>query len=170
MIFIAVGLLLLIVLIREYRRKEKERPLLNKNEVVVSILLLFVLPSCSEGPQPIKIGADACSFCKMSIADNRFGGEIITKKGKIFKFDDMHCLLQFRKENVINLEDIKAIYLVNFDEPHNFIEAPMASLLKSNQLRSPMGGNVAVFSSEAKLKKAAAQFQGDETTWSALIN
>ena len=105
----------------------------------------------------------------MSIADNRFGGEIITKKGKIFKFDDMHCLLQFRKENVINLADIKETYLVNFEEPHNFIEASKASLLKSNQLRSPMGGNVAVFSGETKLKKAAAEFQGNETTWALLI-
>lgn len=168
-IFIIVGVLLLVVLILEYKRKETGRAIVNKNAIVVSAILLFVFPSCSTGPEPIKIGADACSFCKMSIADNRFGGEIITKKGKIFKFDDMHCLLQFRKENVISSADIKQTYLVNFEEPHNFVEASKASLLKSDQLRSPMGGNIAVFESEEKLNTATTQFQGAKTTWAALI-
>jgi copper chaperone NosL len=142
-IFIMVGLSLLTVLIMQLKRKNKVQTIVNKKATVVSVFLLVVLSSCSTGPQAIKVGVDACSFCKMGIADNRFGGEIITKKGKIFKFDDMHCLLQFRKDHVINLADIKETYLVNFDEPHEFIEAQKASLLKSTQLRSPMGGNIA---------------------------
>lgn len=168
-IFIIVGLLLLLVLIFEYKRKGVTGPVVNKNAIIASTFLLFILSSCSTGPQPIKIGQDACSFCKMSIADNRFGAEIITKKGKIYKFDDMHCVLRFRTENVINLSDIKETYLVNFEEPHDFIEASKASLLKSNQLRSPMGGNIAVFSNDENLSAAAAKFQGNKTTWAALL-
>ena len=63
--------------------------------------------SCNSGPQPIKLGQDACSFCKMSIADNHFGAEIMTKKGKVYKFDDMHCIAGFMKANTIDNNDIK---------------------------------------------------------------
>lgn len=134
------------------------------------VFLIFGIASCNSGPQPIKLGTDACSFCKMSIADNRFGAEIITKKGKVYKFDDMHCVLGFMKANTINNNDIKETYLVNFDEPHNFIPAQKAFLLKSDELHSPMGGNVASFDSETKLKEAGQKIKGETITWEALIN
>jgi copper chaperone NosL len=126
--------------------------------------------SCSSVPEPIMLGQDACSFCKMSIADNRFGAEIITKKGKIYKFDDVHCVLGFMKANTINNNDIKETYLVNFEEPHNFILAEKALLLKSSELHSPMGGNVASFDNEKKLKDAAQKVKGETVTWYALVN
>jgi copper chaperone NosL len=103
---------------------------------VIGLLLLFGLTSCNSQPQPIKLGQDACSFCKMSIADKHFGAEIITKKGKVYKFDDVHCVLGFMKANTINNNDIKETYLVNFEEPHNFIVALKAFILKSCALHS----------------------------------
>ena len=107
--------------------------------------MMILVASCNTGPQPIKPGVDTCSFCKMTFADNKFGGEIITKKNKIFKFDDMHCLLSFKKSNSVNWEDVKEIYLVRYDGTHEFIKASKAYLLKSDDLRSPMGGNIAAF-------------------------
>lgn len=170
-IFISVGLLLLTAVIIQFKKKKKQvMSTVNKAVAAVSVFLMFMLMSCNTGPQPIKLGADACSFCKMSIADNRFGGEIITKKGKIFKFDDMHCVLGFMKANTINNNDIKETWLVNFDEPHNFIDAKKAFLLKSNELHSPMGGNVATFADENKLNEAMKNIKGETITWNALVN
>lgn len=132
----------------------------------LAILLLTVmgLTSCSTGPQKIIVGEDACSFCRMSIADNRFGAEIITKKGKVYKFDDTHCLTGFGESNTIKNEDIKAIYLVDFNAPHDLIPSEQIFLLKSPQLRSPMGGNIAAFSSEQQYKAASATFTGEQMT------
>lgn len=170
-IFVGVGLLLLTVLIIEFRKKKTlVMTRVKKNTAAISAFVIFGLMSCNTGPKPIMIGSDACSFCKMSIADKRFGAEIITKKGKIFKFDDMHCVLAFRKANTINNNDIKAIYLVNFEEPHSFIEAPKAFLLKSDELHSPMSGNIANFSDENKLKEVAEKFKGEEVAWETLLN
>ncbi|MEO6948316.1 MAG: nitrous oxide reductase accessory protein NosL, partial [Ginsengibacter sp.] len=114
---------------------------------IIGFMLLFLIAfsSCESGPQPITLGKDACTFCKMSIADNHFGAEIITKKGKIYKFDDTHCVLGFMKANTINNNDIKETWLVNYLEPHNFIAAQSAFLLESSELHSPMGGNIAAF-------------------------
>jgi copper chaperone NosL len=170
-IFIGVGLLLVAALIITLKKKKnmKISSFASKAAVPLSLFLIFGLMSCNSGPQPIKFGQDACSFCKMSIADKRFGAEIITKKGKAFKFDDMHCLLGFMKSNTINNNDIKETWLVNFEEPHNFILAQNAFLLKSSELHSPMGGNVATFNSESKLKEAAQKVKGETVTWDALV-
>lgn len=172
-IFIGVGLLLLTAVIIQFRKK-KYPVMKNVNKAVavaISVFLVFGFMSCNSGPQPIKLGADACSFCKMSIADNRFGAEIVTKKGKVYKFDDMHCVLGFMKANTINNNDIKETWLVNFDEPHNFISAQKAFLLKSSELHSPMGGNVACFTDENKMKEAMQNIKGDKaiTRWDELV-
>lgn len=106
----------------------------------------------------------------MGISDQHFGAEIINEKGKIFKFDDMHCILGFIKANTINNSNVKGIFLVNFAEPHNFIKASKAVLLKSSELHSPMGGNVASFNDRDKFKDAQQKFKGKEVSWNDLVN
>lgn len=143
----------------------------TRNSAIAIRVVFFMvcLTSCSVGPEKIQIGKDACSYCKMSIADNRFGGEILTKKGKIYKFDDTHCILGFIKENVIDNENIRETYLVNFEEPHDLIEATRSILLKSKALHSPMGGNIAAFSDQNKVKEAFIKFNAEEVTWKVLL-
>ena len=170
-IFVGVGFLLLTATLIQYKKKkEKLVPIASRKMAASFVFLMVVLMSCASGPQPIKIGVDACSFCKMSIADKRFGAEFTTTKGKVYKFDDLRCALQFKKSGVVNTKDIKETFLVNFEEPHDLLPAATAKLLKSDQLHSPMNGNIANFSNENKLKEALLQYQGEETTWEALVN
>ncbi|MEO7316090.1 MAG: nitrous oxide reductase accessory protein NosL [Ginsengibacter sp.] len=142
----------------------------NKIVAAVAVFLMMGLSSCSTGPQPIKLGSDACTFCKMTISDKNFGAEIVTKKGKAYKFDDTHCLIAFMHENKVEPKDIKETYLVNFVEPHNFIESSKVLLLKSEDLHSPMGGNVASFDDKNKLDEVAEKVKGEIITWEALQN
>ena len=171
-IFIGAGLLLLFAFIIQLKKKEKPamKTVNKKLATALAGLLIFGLISCNSGPQPIRLGQDACSFCKMSIADNHFGAEIITKKGKIYKFDDMHCIKGFIKSNEVAGSDIKDIWLVNYAEPHNFIPAGKAFLLRSPELHSPMGANVANFDEESKLKDVMKTTNGEELTWDQFIN
>jgi copper chaperone NosL len=134
---------------------------MKKSILPIFVALLFGFISCNSGPQPIVLGKDACDFCKMSIADRNFGAEIITDKGKVYKFDDTHCLATFRKKN-IDSNIIKHVYFVNFLDPHNFIDAGHVFLLKSNELHSPMGGNTAAFDSKEKLNITQQKVQGNE--------
>lgn len=170
-LFILVGILLLTITIIQYKTKKKKK-MTNVNKVVaaVAVFLMMALASCSTGPQPIKIGSDACVFCKMTIADKNFGAEIMTKKGKAYKFDDTHCLLAFMKDGTVAEKDIEGTYLVNFVEPHNFIEVSDVLLLKSEDLHSPMGGNVASFDNKDKLDEVAIRVKGEIITWEALKN
>src|SRR5690606_16175198 len=168
-LFILVGLLLMTIVLYPYFSKKYKAMKLKKSVAAVATILMFGLMSCNSGPQPIKIGTDACAFCKMTIADKNFGAEIITKKGKIYKFDDTHCLVAFRESGDINPDDIKETYLVNFAEPHNFIEASKGFYLKSEEIHSPMGGNIASFDDEAKMEEAAQKLKGEKVTWDQII-
>ncbi len=169
--FIVVGLLLLIITLTHYNLKKKKK-MTNVNKVVaaVAVFLMMGFASCSTGPQPIKLGADACVFCKMTISDKKFGAEIMTKKGKAYKFDDTHCLVAFMNEGTVAEKDIEGTYLVNFAEPHNFVEVSKALLYKSEDLHSPMGGNVGTFDSKERLDQVALEMKGETITWEALQN
>ena len=132
--------------------------------------LIFSFLSCNTTPQPIILGKDACDFCKMAIFNEHFGAEIINKKDKAFKFDDMHCVLGFIKSGSIEKKDIKEVFVVNFEEPHNFIPASKAFLLKSPDLHSPMGGNIACFDDQLKFEEAMKKLKGEEISWNTLLN
>jgi hypothetical protein len=56
---------------------------------------VLLLPGCDSGPQPINFGKDSCAECNMTIVDKRFGAEFVTGKGKVFKFDDVNCMVEF---------------------------------------------------------------------------
>lgn len=141
-----------------------------KNLTVIIITLFFI--SCSaDGPEPINLGKEACSFCKMTITDPRFGGEIITTKGKVYKFDDLHCLTSFLKENTVSKADIKNMYAVNFSNGHNLINVDEQLLFyKSDLLQSPMNGNLAAFDNKDSLAVVMQQLKGGmPLNWDELI-
>ncbi len=141
----------------------------NKLKFLSFIFLLLITASCSTEPQPIKMG-DNCSFCLMGVADNRFGAEIITKKGKIYKFDDTHCLLEFIKANTVPKGEQKSILFVDFEAPHGFVDADNVFLLKSEDLRSPMGSNIAAFKTLTALTANQTKLGGEEVKWASLTN
>ncbi len=167
-IFIGVGGILLILVIFECRpwRKLKRSGLDVKT--VATMICFVVLNSCTTGPEALKIGRDNCSYCKMTISDNRFGAELITQKGKIYKFDDGHCLLSFIQSKILEKKEIATVYFTDFIGKHTLVKADGAFLLQSDFFKGPMNGNMAVFSNEDSMKKMAAQYQGSIVTWKEL--
>jgi copper chaperone NosL len=142
------------------------------NGAAAGVALVFLfgsLQGCSSGPQPIQYGQDNCAFCKMTFTDKRFGGEVCTKKGKVFKFDDIHCLLSSLQADVPARQDIESIYLTDF-EKGGWILAEDALLLQSPALRSPMNGNIAAFANEDALHRSRQQYNGEPIIWKELYH
>ena len=44
--------------------------------------MIIGVASCSTEPEPLHYGTDVCHFCKMTLVDNKFGAELVTKNGK----------------------------------------------------------------------------------------
>ncbi len=108
---------------------------------IYCILLLAIMSiSCQSGPEPIAFGEDHCDYCKMGIVDPKFGGELITQKGRVYKFDAIECLVPYLSENK-ELE-IKGTYALPFDMPGKLVHVDSLYFLQSPRFKSPMGGHV----------------------------
>lgn len=166
-LFVSVGALLFVTVIAAWR--SSKRQLMQLKTVAAIIILSVTLASCNAGPEPIKPGVDNCYFCKMTVSDNRFGAELVTTKGKIYKFDDVHCILSYLKTKDVETNNIKDIYLTDFCGEHQLINVNKTSLLKSEVLRSPMGGNIAAFDNKDSLAKIQQRFPGTIANWNELI-
>ncbi|WP_255373498.1 nitrous oxide reductase accessory protein NosL [Chitinophaga sp. CF118] len=109
------------------------------------MISLIYLPGCKQSFEPISYGHDACVQCKMTIMDKRFAAEIVTSKGKVYKFDDIGCLLKYATGQISR--DTGALILVSdYNNPENqFINAYRAVYLHNEIFKSPMNGNYAAF-------------------------
>lgn len=133
-------------------------------------LLLFGtihLASCgNSGPVPINYNKDACDFCKMSISESRFAAELITVKGRVYKFDDLKCLFQYDASN--KEVAVKNYFVADFSADKQLIDASSAFFIKSEMLRSPMGGNTAAFASQKTAATHASKNQTSIIEWKDL--
>lgn len=99
----------------------------------------------------------------MSIADGRFAAELISKKGRCFKFDDLQCLIDYKKEK--SSTEFKAIYVNDFEKNNELIDAAKAYFVHHEELRSPMGGNFAAFTQQDKAIQFAKARNSLIQTW-----
>jgi copper chaperone NosL len=106
----------------------------------------------------------------MVVMDERFGAEIITVKGKIFKFDDVICMIRFMKSGTINKKDIDRAFAMNYLLKNSFINVDQAVFLLSPELHSPMNGNTAAFINSTEASEVAEKMKGDLLNWSELYN
>ncbi len=134
------------------------------------ISVLFLI-GCKPEAEKILIGKDSCAECKMTIMDPKFGGEIVTKKGKVYKFDDVHCIAGFLEHRGVELSDIHQTLFTDFNNTNEFVKAGSAEFVVSSQLKSPMGGNAIAFKNPEEARKKAAGIEGSKVTnWATLYN
>ena len=168
-IFIGVGILLIACFIIEFK-KHKLFKLSHFMSLVIILVAICGISSCTIKPEAILIGKDQCSFCKMTVSDPKFGAEIITVKGKIYKFDDMHCILSFINNKMLDIKEIKEVYLTDFaSSNHQLIKATDALLIQSEKLNSPMNGNIAATIDTHSIKDLIEKYQGTSVSWNQLI-
>jgi len=170
-IVIGVGICFFLVWIYEWRRNRKQasvKSLSNTTVPSIAALALFILVSCNTKPEPFSYGKDICADCNMTIMDPKFGAELITEKGKIYKFDDAHCVLEFIKSNKVKPADIAQTVFIDYENDKNFLDVESLFFVVSPQLKSPMNSNAAAFSNKQKADKMASEINGEVKTWQEL--
>ncbi len=135
-----------------------------------TLLLLFVMSglvtSCSVEPVPINYGKDACHFCKMNIVDRQHAAEIVTKKGKAFKYDAIECMMQDRKNR--EESDIAFYLLTDYANPGSLVDATKATFLITEQIPSPMGANLTGFEKREDAAQTQREKGGELLNWDEL--
>ena len=123
--------------------------------------------SCTPTPEEIYYGEDQCHFCKMTIVDDQYACELVTLKGRIYKYDAVECLIGEVKRN----EEGKFSHLLvnNYDHPGSLKEAASSYYLISENLPSPMGANITAFSSKEMSNKLKAERGGEIYSWAEIL-
>ncbi|MDO8494152.1 MAG: nitrous oxide reductase accessory protein NosL [Deltaproteobacteria bacterium] len=126
--------------------------------VSISLIVVFLVFACNRKlPSDFSSGEFACDFCRMQIVDLRFKAEAVTKKGKVFRFDSIECLLDWQREHQ---SEMRNAWVTDFYHPAQWIELKQAYILKSKTLPSPMGGFLSAYATEQDFEKARKEFGG----------
>ena len=134
------------------------------------VLSTLFLGACSSGPVPIRYGKDVSADCKLTLTDKRFGAEIITDKGKVFKFDDLNCLTDYLKSGEVQQAAVAQMVSVDFKNSPAFVDVKKAFFLQNEVVKSPMRGDVATFSSQADLESVQKELGGGKAlTWEEVL-
>ena len=131
------------------------------------MMLLFI--SCEVKQQPIVYGSDACHFCKMTIVDKQHASELVTNKGKAFKFDAIECLVNYINAGDVDTNEIGLLLVSNYPEKDHLVDAKTATYLISEKIPSPMGYNLSAFEKKEEAEKTHKAKGGQIYTWNELI-
>lgn len=153
-----------------YLHHKAEKKSKNNSAAIPALILAVFISSCSTKPEPFKYGKDDCYFCKMGIVDPKFGGEVITKKGKVYKFDDIICMVRYLKSGILKEEKIAQRVIINFEKENDFLDVSKTTFWVNPELRSPMGSNTAAFVSRQAAEKAKAGKEGQLLNWYELYS
>ncbi|ALJ05282.1 hypothetical protein APS56_09170 [Pseudalgibacter alginicilyticus] len=132
------------------------------------IILLLIASSCHVKPEAINYGSDGCHFCKMTIVDKVHAAEIVTKKGKVYKFDATECMIHFMEEFETN--EVELYLSNNYTEPEVLVDATKATFLISKNIPSPMGAFLSAFKNKTDAKKLQVEKGGQLYTWEQLLS
>lgn len=132
----------------------------------VVALLLVTLSACQTRPRPLVAGTDACDYCRMSVSDVRFGGELQLRSGRIYTFDAIECLASFYLANERN--DVRGVWVADY-ATSTLVPVDSAVFLRASGIQSPMGRSLVAFEQEASNNTLVAQYGGRAMRWPEVV-
>lgn len=116
---------------------------------MILVLSVFVLAACSREAEPIAYGSDSCNYCKMTIVSKAHSAQLVTQKGKQFKYDAIECMLRDKIENQQNVE-MAVMLVADFQDAGTMINTTDATFLIHESISSPMGENLAAIKNNSQ--------------------
>ena len=138
-------------------------------KIIKLIVITLLFTACNVSPQHIEYGTDACHYCNMTIVDRQHASQVVTTKGKAFKYDAIECMVHSLNDDIKDTEI--ALYLTtDFNQPGKLMDATMATYLVSDQISSPMGANLSAFENDKAAEKTMKKFTGKLFSWEEIQN
>jgi len=134
-----------------------------------AIIFVLILASCQPKEKAIDYGQDECQHCRMMIVEKQYGSELVTKKGKVYKFDSIECLIDYLHTDLISENDIAFSLVTSFNRPEELRPVEKSFFLYSKQLPSPMGKYLTAFESQEAALAAKEKFGGEIMNWEHLL-
>lgn len=133
-------------------------------KVIFTFNITLVLTACiSKQPQNVRLHTDECEYCKMVISDPQFVSQMVSDKGKSYKFDSVECMAAFAVQNG-DKTDQSAFYVSNYQNPDEWIPLEEAEIYQSEEVRSPMGLSLIAIKKEEDIQTVLGD--AEQKSWS----
>jgi len=136
---------------------------------IILLAALMTFACAAPAPGAFHYDVDSCDYCRMTIGDARFAAQLVTRTGKIYRFDDPGCVVRFVTTGRVADADVHSIWFNDHEHPDTRLNARAAVFVVSERIKAPMNGSMAAFGSPA----AAAPFQtaigGLLRSWSEIL-
>lgn len=144
----------------------------RRPRLAISTLILTLIAGAAgcqkSAVEPVAIAAeDICGYCRMAISEKQYAAEFVDRDGQAFKFDDIGCMiahLKTRKDRA----DIAAYFVADV-ESRSWLKAEDAALVRSKELKTPMGFGIVAFKDRERADHAAGAYHGTVATFAELI-
>jgi len=134
------------------------------------VLAAAVTVACSEpGPGAFQYDSDVCDHCHMTISDPAFASQLVTRTGKMYRFDDPTCLASFVASGSLAPGDVHSIWMNDHAHPNAIVTAQDAFFVVSDRIRAPMNGRTAAFRSHADAASLQSVVGGELQRWTDIV-
>jgi len=134
-----------------------------------SAALAVAAAACAPAtPRAIADAGKPCDYCRMGISDERFGGQLVTRKGKLYVFDSVECLASFYVQQSATAERA-TVWVADYTNPGEWIPAASARFARSEEHPSPMGLNLVSFSAKADSAALPRDLRDGAMSWPQVL-
>ena len=103
----------------------------------------------------------------MNIIDKQHSAQIVTTKGKAFKFDATECLLNHIKE--IDKSTIELYLVADYNDPGSLLDAKISHYIISENIPSPMGEYLSAVKTKEEVLDLQKNKSGSVYVWKELL-
>ncbi len=135
---------------------------------IVTLGGVAALGCAAPAPRALVLDGDVCRHCHMTVADPRFGGEIVLGTGKVYTFDDAGCLAAYLDDGPVPADRIHSLWVVDYLHPESLVPAADAVYLRSSQVQTPMRYDVIATRPGAAADSLATALGAARLSWPAL--
>ncbi len=132
--------------------------------------LLLLLAACGAGG-PVPLGWDEapCTHCHMTLADRRFGAELVTVRGRILPFDDAGCVAEQLANGVTARGEVSSLWMVDFLHAEKFVAAEEGWFVRSSDFPTPMGSGIVAVQTRTSADSLAELHRGTVLRWDEVV-
>lgn len=139
--------------------------------LVTSLALGLGLVACGvSGPVPLKWGEESCRHCHMTLADRRFGAEIVTTRGRALAYDDAGCAAEAIADAEMPAGEVGTVWVVDYLHPDHLLPADSSVFVRSRVFLTPMGSGVVAVTDSAAARGLAAERDGAVLRWAEVVD
>jgi copper chaperone NosL len=143
----------------------RQRADVRRASAALAVAAVACAPSA---PRAIADAGKPCDYCRMTVTDERFGGQLITRKGKTYVFDSIECLASFYVQQSA-IAELSRVWVADYANPGEWIPAASAVFARSEEHPSPMGLNLVSFSPTADTAALPRELRTGAMSWPQVL-